>query len=91
MKHKKEINFELRDLLGAGITLAVLGIGLTYAIDVTVDIRDDFTANTAEYNASQDTIDGLAEIPEKIPTLAVIIVAAAILGILVRFLWQRFV
>lgn len=117
---QKEIKFDLKSLLGAGITLAILGIALTYAVDITDDVRDDLgedlcaartdtytsyndsaklcynSSNThiavgnAEFNATTDTINGLIEIPEKIPTLAVIIVAAAILGILVRFLWQRF-
>jgi len=45
---------------------------------------------TAEYNASADTITGVSKLPEKLPLIVTVIVAAVIIGILVRYLMVRF-
>jgi len=87
---KKVCKFEIRDLLPIGLTFVVLGIGLTYGLNVMSDVKDDMTANTSEYNASEDAIDGVSKIPEKLPLIATVIVAAIIIGILVRYLMVRF-
>ncbi len=86
----KEIKYSVQELLGVGFTLVVLGIGMAYGIDVVADIRDDFTEGTAERNATENTITGLGKITEKIETIAVVVVASVIIGILVTYLWARF-
>jgi len=48
------------------------------------------TGATADVNASTDAIRGIAKIPEKMPLIATVIVAAIIIGILVRYLMVRF-
>ena len=45
---------------------------------------------TTEWNASTSSIEGVAKIPEKLPTIATVIVASVIIGILVTYLWGRF-
>jgi len=82
--------FQVSELLGIGLTLVVLGIGLAYGLEVMSDVRDDMTADTAEYNATQDAITGVGKIPDKMPTIATVIVAAVIIGILITYLWGRF-
>ena len=54
------------------------------------DVKSDMTSNSAEYNASVSAIEGVAKIPEKMPLIATVIVAAIIIGILVRYLMVRF-
>ena len=44
---KQEVKFEIKELLGIGFTLLVLGIGIAYGLDVMDDVQDDMTANTA--------------------------------------------
>ena len=82
--------FQIQELLGIGLTLVVLGIGLAYGLEVMGDVRDDMTANTMERNATEDAISGVAKLPEKMPTIATVVVAAVIIGILVTYLWGRF-
>ena len=90
MQEKNEVaEFEIRDLLAIGMTLVVLVIGISYGIDVTADVKDDFTANTAEYNSTVDGITALAKIPSKLPTLATIVMAAVIIGVLLRYMYVR--
>jgi len=47
-------------------------------------------AGGAEFNASGSAIEGIAKIPEKIPTIATVIVASVIISILVTYLWGKF-
>ena len=82
--------FQIGDLLGIGMTLVVLGIGLAYGLQILGDVQDDMTADSEEYNATGDAIEGVAKLPEKLPMIVTIIVAAVIIGILVRYLWVRF-
>ena len=86
----KEIKYSVQELLGVGFTLVVLGIGIAYGMDVVSDVRTDFTTNSQEYNATTDTITGLGKITAKIPTIATVVVASVIIGILVTYLWARF-
>jgi len=44
----------------------------------------------AEDNATVNAVEGVAKIPEKMPLIATVIVAAVIIGILVRYLMVRF-
>ena len=90
MKQETVYYFQLADLLGIGMTFVVLGIGLAYGLNVMVDVRDDFTANSAEYNATQDTVDAIKKIPSKLGLIVTVVLAAVIIGILVRYLFVRF-
>ena len=44
----------------------------------------------AEWNASKNAILGVSKIPEKMPLIATVVVAAIVIGILVRYLMVRF-
>lgn len=82
--------FQIQDLLPIGITLVVLGIGLAFGLDVMESIQSDMTADGNAYNATSDAIEGVAKLPEKMPLIATVIVAAVVIGILVRYLLIRF-
>jgi len=88
MEHKAK--FSLQELLGIGFTLIVLGIGLAYGLQVIGDVQADFTTNSVEYNATADTLTAVSNVTGKLPTIATIVVAAVIIGILVVYLFNRF-
>ena len=92
MKEVKKVSkFNIQDLLPIGLTIVVLGIGLAYGLNVMSDVKGDFTdKSSAEYNATLDAIDGVAKIPSKLPLIVTVIVAAVIIGILVRYLMVRY-
>lgn len=117
---KRVCHFEIGDLLPIGLTLIVVGIGLSYGLNVISDQKNDlgidgcaarsdgFTTynstsgqcmnstlsqsavGTAEFNGSVNSIGGIAKIPEKMPTIATVVIAAVIIGILVRYLMMRY-
>ena len=91
MEQRQVSEFEITDLLPIGLTFVVLGIGLAYGLNVMGDVRADFTDTTsAEYNATTNAIKGVSKLPEKMPLIATVVVAAIIIGILVRYLFVRF-
>jgi len=87
---QKIVEFQISELLGIAMTLVVLGIGIGYGLQVMGEIKDDMAVNSYEANATQSAIEGVAKIPEKLPTIATVIVASVIIGILVTYLWGRF-
>lgn len=82
--------FNIQDLLPIGFTLIVLGIGLAYGLQVMSDVKGDMTVDSVEYNATGEAMEGVAKLPSKLPTIATIVVAAVIIGILVRYLLVRY-
>ena len=85
-----KVKFQLSELLGIGMTLVVLGIGLAYGLQVMGDVEADMDEGSAEANATGLAIEGVAIIPEKLPTIVTVVVASVIIGILVTYLWARF-
>lgn len=51
---------------------------------------DSWNCSDAQVNATDDAIGGVAKIPEKIPLIATVVIAAIIIGILVRYLFVRY-
>jgi hypothetical protein len=91
MKKDNEVaEFEIGDLLPIGMTLVVLTIGLAYGLQVLGDVKSDMTENSVESNATGEGIEGLAKIPNKLPMIVTVIIAAVVIGILVRYLWKQF-
>lgn len=86
---KKKAYVDVSDILPLALTLVVAGIGIAFGLDVLSDTQADFTANSAEYNATQDTITGVAKFSDKMGLIATVIVAAIVIGLLVRFLFLR--
>lgn len=48
------------------------------------------SVGTENFVGSNDSMVALAKLPNKLPTIMTVIVAAVIIGILVTYLWSRF-
>lgn len=89
-ENKVKLQFQIGDLLPIGITLVVLGIGISYGLNVMENVQSDQTADSAAYNATGQAISGVAKLPEQMGLIVTVIVAAIIIGILVRYLMVRY-
>lgn len=85
MAEENTYKFDIKDLLPVGVTFVVVGIVLAFGLQILGDVKGDMTASSSEANATQDAIDGLAKIPEKLPLIATVVVAVVIIGILVKY------
>ena len=133
---ESEARFSINELLGVGIVMVVLGIGISYGLEVMGDVKEDtcdgtlehwdssestcydcpnstyntfiaadnecqydngthlFNATSTEnadtdYEGIGDGMEGVAKIPDKMPTIATVIVASVIIGILITYMWVR--
>ena len=87
--------YTLRDLLPIALIMAVAIIATAISADVVSDIQDDQISNTAGcnstaktscgygYNVSASGLEGLQELGSWFPTIALVVAAAIIIGILV--------
>ena len=82
--------FDVQDLLPIGMTIVVFGIGIAYGLNVMEDVQDDMTENSAAYNATGDGITAVAKFPSKLGLIVTVIIAAVVIGILVRYLFVRY-
>jgi len=87
----KKYNFQLQDLLPIAMIFVVTVIGIAFGLNIVSDVATDFTADSAEYNATQDGISAIAKLTEKLPLVATVVIAALLIGILVRYLFVKFV
>lgn len=83
---KKIVKFQIGDLLPIALAFVVTGVAIAYGLQVMGDIKTSMTANSYEANATTDAITGVAKIPQKLPLLATVVVAAVVLGVVIRFL-----
>ena len=89
---KKEIEtkvaeFDIQDLLPIALTIVVAGIGIAYGLSVMSDVKSGFVANSAEANATDKAIEGVAGIANKLPLIVTVLIASVVIGILVRYLF----
>ena len=80
----KIAEFGINDLLTGGLGLAVLGLALSYILQMNGDVRADMTANTYEYNASLSTSSGLGKITSKIGIIAGALAIGVVIAIIIK-------
>ena len=92
MEKKQNTNeFQLQELLPIAMVFVVTVIGIAFGLTIISDVQDDFTANSAEHNATADGITAIGSLASKLPLIATVVVAAVLIGILVRYLFVKFV
>ena len=97
MQEAKEVErdevaeFELKDLLGITITLVVVGIVVTYGVQIMSEVQNDIneTADPDAHAAAGYGESAVGKIGEKLGTIVTVIMAAVIIGILVKYFYFR--
>ena len=89
MEQTQKAKFQVQDILPIALSVTVTGIGVAYGLNVLGDVQDDMPANSAEENATADAITAVAKFPSKLGLIVTVVVAAILIGILVRYLMVR--
>jgi len=101
-KQTKVAEFDIKDILPIVLIIVVAGIGAAFGLQVTGDIKSDMVTGATgcnatvtsgcgfDYNATEDTQEGVANITSKFGIIGSVVAAAIILGILVRYLYNMF-
>lgn len=69
-------------LVSLAIVLVIFAIVASYGAEIVGDTRDDFVANSVEYNISTNSLSAIDVTSEKMPTVGRITVAAIIITII---------
>lgn len=85
MKKLNKRGYEISTLAGIAIVFVVLAIVLSFGARILDDIQDDQTSGNVDYNATDNGLASIEEFSSWLPTLALIVVAAVIIGIIVRY------
>ena len=90
MKQKTQVAYyDINDLWPIALTFIVVGIGLAFGLQVLGEVKGDLTANSVEANATTDTIDAVAKVPAKLGIVATVVIAAVLIGVLIRSFGMR--
>lgn len=101
MSRMKKKGQSLNALAAIGITFVVVAIVLSFGAQILGELQEDTvtgeancnaTSTTAcgvEYNISGYGVESVADMGEWLPTIALVVIAAVIIGIVVTFLGRR--
>ena len=84
-RNKKAQAFTISDLGTIAIALVVAAIILGMGGTILDEIQDTQTSGTAAYNASDYGLQGMNTLSQFIPTIAIVAVAAVVIGIILVF------
>jgi hypothetical protein len=76
-------------LVPAGILVVIAAIVFGLGGTILDDIQADQTADSVAYNATNEGLSGIATLSGWLPTIALVIAAAIVIGVVVQFLGRR--
>lgn len=78
--------FDINALLPIALVFVVTGIAIAYGLNILTDVKSTFTTNSIEYNATQNAVLAVSKFPAKMGILATVMIAAILIGVLVRYM-----
>ena len=82
MKTDQIAEVNLNTLLEGMLFIAVAGIAGAYTLSVESSVRNGFTANSLEYNATTNAMTGISNVTSEFDLVGTIVVAIVILGLI---------
>ena len=81
----KKKGYDLKMLAGIAVTFVILAVVISFGATILDDLQDTQETDEADWNATDAGLDSMEEFSDWLPTLALIVVAAVIIGIVVRY------
>ena len=86
---KKAQRFSIMDLGSIAIALVVAAIILGLGGTILDEVQDTQTVNSTSYNTSTEGLAGIETMAQFIPTIAIVAVAAIVIGIVLVYFARR--
>lgn len=83
--NKQKMAMSLSDLAPAAIAFVFIAVVLSIGADVLTDVQADQTSGTTAYNATDNGLSSVEELSTWLPTIALVIAAAVVIGVLAFF------
>ena len=87
---EQEADYDIKDLLAIVLTFIVLGLVMTYGGDIQQDVYDDQTAGSISQTIANNSLQTTQTFSEKSNTIAKVVIAAVIIGILMSYFYFRY-
>ena len=87
---KSNKGYQVGDLLPLAIVFVVVAVAISLGADVLDDIQATQTTNSVAYNATGYGLTSMNTFAKWLPTIALVVVIAVIIGILIVYLANRF-
>lgn len=75
--------YTIRDLLPLALLMTVSIIAVSIGADVVDSVQEDQTSGSYAYNISSNGLEGINELGSWFPTIALVVAAAIVIGVLV--------
>ena len=86
----KKVEFTIQDIIPIAIVFVVATIAISYGATVLANIKATQTANSYAANSTAKGEESLWNLANNLPLIALIVVAAIIIGVLISYLYVRF-
>ena len=87
---KSKKGYQTGDLLPLTIIFVVVAVAISLGAQVLNDIQSTQTINSTAYNATGYGLSSVNTFAKWLPTIALVVVIAVIIGILIVYLARRF-
>ena len=82
----KQKGFTIQQLAGIAITFVVVAFVVSMGATILGDLQAEQTADSYEYNVTGEGLEAMETFGQWLPTLALVVIAAIIIGVLVYYL-----
>jgi len=82
--------YSVQDMLPLAISFVVITIAISLGATVLSDIQDTQTGNATDYNVTDKGLESLTTFGDWLPTIALVVIIAVIIGIIIVYLANRF-
>lgn len=76
----------ISSLIPLGVAFVIIAFVISMGAEILQDLYDDQTADSYAKNATGEGLESLEELGSWLPTLALVVIAAIIIGVLVTYL-----
>lgn len=88
-KNEKKGQMGINSLSTVAIALVVAAIVIALGLNILGETKTEFTANSSEYNATGDAIDGVSKLSSKLPLIGLAVAAVIVIGVIVGAFSRR--
>ena len=86
MRIRKKGQMTIGSLVPLGVAFVVIAFVISMGAEILQSLYDDQTASSYAYNATGKGLESLEELGSWLPTLALVVIAAIIIGVLITYL-----